>query len=1394
MKTAGTSSPIAFSLFLIAACLGLPHGLQSQIVTNWTAYNEHAPSASTAPNATVYNMRGWVLVSSPTDPGTVYPTSGPLTNFASAGYGPGQKLSATLTISTLLRNPDLFPNAALGYPLPATPAFDVFSPGGVTIADLGNAGSAIGLGNFVGGVGQDNVVLTFTNLNPSMRYKFRGTAVRNGNGVGTHSGRFSLCSIVGAASAVDAATAGVLTSANLPGVPGLALTNGQQVFQSGVNTNGDLVGWDAIDPGTDGSFSIITAGYAGAVKDFYNNMGPGAGPGATFTNAYGAIGYGLAAIRLTEYGPLTAVSVTTQPAPSTMLTEFQPFTLSVKAGGSAPYYQWFKGATPIPGANEESYSVASAVVSDSANYTVVVTNSVNRTTSQVAQVTVSADVIKPTVAGVNAGAGGFFDQVLVQFSERVDLAEAIDGFNYVISGGIQPNSASIVSPGTAESGTVVSLVLGSPLAENTVYQLTVDMIHDLSGNGTDPAVQFSFRTWVLSTAGGVKLELFTGIAGNAVSALTSHPSFPNSPAVVTNLSTFNTREFLSGDSLETYGGRLRALFVPPTSGNWIFYLRSDDSSELYFNPTGVTAAGRILLAAETACCGTFSGHPSAPQALAAGRAYYIEALYKEGGGGDFCQVAAKPAADPTDPNLLTPIPAGMLGFTAPPGVAGEVGITRQPASITTNENQLVTFSVLATNTYNLAMVYQWQTNGVDIIGASGAAFSFVARVADGISQVRVLVSIVGSKVFSATAALNVMSDLTPPALLTASSDASFTSISARFSEFLGTSSAEDTFGYELTGPGMLSVVTATLQPDGITVILQLNGPMQVDSTYTLAATMVMDLAGNQIAPGAMVQIHTWKLAPGYLTFETYNTAGGEAVSILTSDPDFPNNPRATYYLNAFNTRLVYPDDSNEAYGGRIRGVFIPPTSGNWIFYLSSDDSSELYLNPTGPSSAGKILLTAETACCNGFASHASAPQALVAGQLYYIEALYKEGGGGDYCKVAAKLDTDPTDPNLLAPIAAGLLGTYVNPIGLSLTVTSNPSNRIAIVSTAAQTFGLEAFSSTNSKFYVLNGIEGGNVPAPTELWRYNSYGTWSAIGGDGIKNSALTSPDYFVTASGAISMTFLHRYNFEYDNPGTRWDGGILRLSINRGLYVTVPAASIAGNSYQTDAVIGGNCPPVRGQYAFNGQSPGFVTSNFVTSTAALGTFNAGDVISVQFLAAWDESYVPPPAPGWEITSVSFSPSVENSSADGAVTFTASAVASVNGSSVIPYYQWQRNSGAGYMDVNYATSSSYTFVPSTHDDGVMFRCLIGAPATNVLTAPATLYVVPRQTITRSLSNAIIAWPAPSANYTLERTSILSTPASTVWAPVGITPTVVNGMNTVSIPATTGQSFFRIKRN
>jgi len=118
-------------------------------------------------------------------------------------------------------------------------------------------------------------------------------------------------------------------------------------------------------------------------------------------------------------------------------------------------------------------------------------------------------------------------------------------------------------------------------------------------------------------------------------------------------------------------------------------------------------------------------------------------------------------------------------------------------------------------------------------------------------------------------------------------------------------------------------------------------------SLTVAST-VTDLAGNVVtAPNDRARFHSFAFRPGLLTFHYFNNIGGTAVGGMTSDPRFPDEPTATYYTPVFDSRYVFPDDSHENYGGRITGVFVPTVSGNYLFYLASDDASQLYLNPAG---------------------------------------------------------------------------------------------------------------------------------------------------------------------------------------------------------------------------------------------------------------------------------------------------------------------------------------------------------------------------------------------------------------------------------------------------------------
>jgi hypothetical protein len=192
---------------------------------------------------------------------------------------------------------------------------------------------------------------------------------------------------------------------------------------------------------------------------------------------------------------------------------------------------------------------------------------------------------------------------------------------------------------------------------------------------------------------------------------------------------------------------------------------------------------------------------------------------------------------------------------------------------------------------------------------------------------------------------------------------------------------------------------------------------------------------------------------------------------------------------------------------------------------------------------------------------------------------------------------------------------------------------------AAPSIGLVSFAVGDGDLVV---VSTNNPPGP---WTYDSArGSWSAMDmvdcGTAPRSSRLISPAWSVVSAGTVTLTFTHRHSFEVDT--TRWDGGQLRLSVNGGPYTMVPATSFTANGYNN--TIGGAAVPtseIAGQLAFTGESVDYSSEIFITSVARLGTFIAGDTLSVQFLAAWDDCSQGQ-APNWEITSLQFTPSLED--------------------------------------------------------------------------------------------------------------------------------------------------------
>ena len=250
----------------------------------WIAFNDHYAGTNTHRNATAWNAFG-TAGGAPGDEGA-------LRNIAT-----GAALPSYLNVFALGAMGD----RVAGAPPAGTPAYDTFNG----YVDFGSGGV-----NHAIVLGHDSVVFhIFTGLDPTRRYSFRATAV---GGVPDFRNRWTLFTLVSAEEATAAHTANVLTCATTPD----AIAPNEAAMNTGDNLSGDVVGWDDIAPGPDGSFTLASTLY----------LGPA--PGNTPPGPYA---YAPVAIRLEETGTRPYV-VLTQP---TILDYFDFTDLPVAATATA---------------------------------------------------------------------------------------------------------------------------------------------------------------------------------------------------------------------------------------------------------------------------------------------------------------------------------------------------------------------------------------------------------------------------------------------------------------------------------------------------------------------------------------------------------------------------------------------------------------------------------------------------------------------------------------------------------------------------------------------------------------------------------------------------------------------------------------------------------------------------------------------------------------------------------------------------------------------------------------------------------------------------------------------------------------------------------------------------
>jgi hypothetical protein len=131
----------------------------------------------------------------------------------------------------------------------------------------------------------------------------------------------------------------------------------------------------------------------------------------------------------------------------------------------------------------------------------------------------------------------------------------------------------------------------------------------------------------------------------------------------------------------------------------------------------------------------------------------------------------------------------------------------------------------------------------------------------------------------------------------------------------------------------------------------------------------------------------------------YNISGTN-LTALYNDPKWPEFPDAVNLGTDFQGRSNHADN----YGTRIRAYLTPETSGDYTFYIASDNVSTLILSSDVTAAKGNQIASVDfwtsPLSWNEYSSQQSAAISLVAGQSYFIEARLKEGDSVDHLAVA----------------------------------------------------------------------------------------------------------------------------------------------------------------------------------------------------------------------------------------------------------------------------------------------------------------------------------------------------------------------------------------------------------
>jgi hypothetical protein len=321
---------------------------------------------------------------------------------------------------------------------------------------------------------------------------------------------------------------------------------------------------------------------------------------------------------------------------------------------------------------------------------------------------------------------------------------------------------------------------------------------------------------------------------------------------------------------------------------------------------------------------------------------------------------------------------------------------------------------------------------------------------------------------------------------------------------------------------------------------------------------------------------------GTITREVWNGIPGNTVSAI------PTNlpPDATGVLSTFEAPLNAGND----YGARISGFICPPASGNYIFWIASDDQSELWLSTDG-NAANKRKIASVTGNTSArqwtkYPSQQSVVIHLEAGQKYFIEALHKEASAGDHVEVGWQLPNGALERPIPGHRLLPLISSTNNPPVVNITSPLNNQNFTAGASIAITANASDSDGSVNKVTFFR-----GSTKLADDILAPYSYTWTNAIEGTYSLTAVATDNSGSVTISGAVNITVSDNIGCTAEGKIVReyW-GGITGLDVAAIPVTTTPTSTseltifegpINAGTYYGARIRGYICAPFTGSYTF---------------------------------------------------------------------------------------------------------------------------------------------------------------------------------------------------------------------